>query len=709
LKCRTITTGSSLRLILGPLIFAVGLAGAQTEPCSLKVNAQVVDKSLNLKPVPKLKLSIRDVTSTRVIQASTGFDGTADLNLACGTYLIRSDEPLEFEGKQFKWDLKVTLTSGVASKLELSNDNAELHVVPNTDAPGRTHDSLAPLLWKHTDFEKGNLKNLSLRSDGLLTLSLHSRRLLLDTSSAYLWALAQDSKGNLYAGGGTSAKLYRIPPDGKGKVLADLHSLEIHAIAVDAKDRVYAATSPDGKIYRITGNGKPEVFYDPKQKYIWALAFDSKGDLFVATGDQGEIHRVTADGKGRVFFKTDETHVRSMAVDSSDHLIVGTDPGGLVLRVSGAGGGFVLYQLAKREVTAVAVTRDGAIYAAGVGNKQRGDAAPAGVAGGSEVYRIEPDGTSRRVWSHAQDVVYTIALDAAGRPLLGAGNKGNVYRIESPTVYTSLLTVPETQVTSLLAAGDGHLYAATGNEGKVYEIGPECEREGTLESAVFDSGVYSEWGQLTFDANLNGGQIAVVTRSGNVDQPQKYWTAWSQPITSPKGARVDSPGARFVQWKATLTASNTGQSPELKEVDLAYLARSAGAPADLNSAPFPAAPRVLPTEPTISEEVEKIRTERHAPMPPAQRSPASAPSVSGQTTMTVKNSTAYELNVFFDGPVSKRLTVEPGASQDVDLAPGTFHVAGRVAAGNVLPFYGDDTYESSAHYTYTFYLDPVGR
>src|ERR1017187_1494364 len=110
------------------------------------------------------------------------------------------------------------------------------------------------------DFEKGNLKNLSLRSDGRLTLAPVSRE-LFDTESSYLWALARDSKGNLYACGGTRAKLYNIPPGGKGKVLADLDALDIHALAVESPDRVYVATSPDGKIYRIAGNGKPEVFY----------------------------------------------------------------------------------------------------------------------------------------------------------------------------------------------------------------------------------------------------------------------------------------------------------------------------------------------------------------------------------------------------------------------------------------------------------------
>src|SRR5690242_1108617 len=70
------------------------------------------------------------------------------------------------------------------------------------------------------DFEKGVLKNLSVRSDGLIFLAPRSPE-LFDSSSAYLWTLAQGSKGNLYSGGGTGSKLFRIPPDGKGKMLAD--------------------------------------------------------------------------------------------------------------------------------------------------------------------------------------------------------------------------------------------------------------------------------------------------------------------------------------------------------------------------------------------------------------------------------------------------------------------------------------------------------
>jgi hypothetical protein len=134
--------------------------------------------------------------------------------------------------------------------------------------------------------------------------------------------------------------------------------------------------------------------------------------------------------------------------------------------------------------------------------------------------------------------------------------------------------------------------------------------------------------------------------------------------------------------------------------------RAAGAPVDFNTAAFPAVPTMLPTEPTVRDEVEKIRSGRYAPMPPAQRSAAPSAGVPGRTTMTVRNSTAYELSVFFDGRISQKLTLAPGASQDLDLAPGTFRVAGRVAAANVLPFYGEETYAGSARYSVEFYIAP---
>src|SRR5271157_2221418 len=73
------------------------------------------------------------------------------------------------------------------------------------------------------DFERGTLKNVSLRSDGRLSLAPEVTE-VYDTSVPYLWAIARDSKGNLYSAGsssgGDTAKLFVIAPGGKSRVLA---------------------------------------------------------------------------------------------------------------------------------------------------------------------------------------------------------------------------------------------------------------------------------------------------------------------------------------------------------------------------------------------------------------------------------------------------------------------------------------------------------
>ena len=158
---------------------------------------------------------------------------------------------------------------------------------------------------------------------------------------------------------------------------------------------------------------------------------------------------------------------------------------------------------------------------------------------GSDVYRIDPAGNPQRVWSHPLDIIYALAFDAQGRLLLGSGNKGCIYRIESDFVHTLLLTAPSTQITAFQAGADGTLYAAAGNVGKIYQLGPGLAHEGSLESDVFDAGFFSQWGRLSFEAHLNGGRIALSARSGNLDRPLKNWSPWSGPIHRRcKGDRV---------------------------------------------------------------------------------------------------------------------------------------------------------------------------
>ncbi len=470
-------------------------------------------------------------------------------------------------------------------------------------------------VWEQSDqaeFTRGTPKKISIRSDGHITLAPEFKE-LDSTNVPYLWAIAEDSKGTLYyAGGaptGATTKIYALSRNAKPKVVAELPGLEVHALAIDAQDRLYAAVLPDAKIYRIDASGKPQLFFDAKSKYIWSLAFDHHDNLFVATGDAGIIYKVAGDGNGSKFFDTEETHVRSMLVDEDDNLIVGTEPSGLVIRITPQGRAFVLYQTNKREVTALA-ERSGVIYAASVGNKPlsvsvtgpapvlpsaqplaSGAGVPhttpnpptlppavgslsASVTGGSEVYRIQKDGSAERIWNSASDIVYAAALDASGNLLLGTGNKGIVYRVDSDQLSTELLNAPPTQVTTFLQGKNGIVYAATGNVGNLYSINPGLEKTGTLESEVLDANDFAYWGKVHLTSALHGGAVSLETRSGNLNHPEKNWSPWSKVDVSELGGSIQSPPARFLQYRLTLTKSSANESPELSVVDIAYLPKN---------------------------------------------------------------------------------------------------------------------------------------
>src|ERR1700681_3387099 len=248
--------------------------------------------------------------------------------------------------------------------------------------------------WEQSTFEellKGTPKGVALRSEGGLELAPVFKA-LATTRSTYIWSIASDAAGNVYAAAGSPARVYRISPDGEIATIFEPQELQVQALVVDKKSGiVYAATAPDGKVYRLaTGRTAPvkgaavapsdgkkwsaTPYFDPGSKYIWDIVVDNAGALYVATGDHGEIYKVSANGQNSLFFKSDEVHIRVLAFDPSGNLIAGSDGSGLVYRIAPNGEAFVLYSAPKKEITALAIDHAGNIYAAAAGEKRSGTA-----------------------------------------------------------------------------------------------------------------------------------------------------------------------------------------------------------------------------------------------------------------------------------------------------------------------------------------------
>lgn len=506
--------------------------------------------------------------------------------------------------------------------------------------------------WRQSNFDEfdsGTAHGVAIRSDGRIVLAPKFTQ-FVDPNLAYLWSLRVDSKGNLYAAGGTNAKVLKIDSAGKMTTAFESEELTAQVVTLDKNDNLYVATSPDGKVYKVTPNGQKSVFFDPKMKYIWDLALGPDGTVYVATGDTGKIFSVTPDGKGSEFYTSSETHIRALALDGKGNLLAGTEPDGLVLRIplaadppaaapkrdnakantakqdppaadTNASGNvrnaFVIYETAKKEITALLPDNSGNLYVGAIGEKTRGNqtlvfpqaqqqnpgqAAPAAQPGqtatititagapgqpqaspflpfpnlmSSSVYRLAPDGSPEEVWTSRDASVYALGFGADGKLLMGVGNEGSVMQLDQNRVFSRLAKTASEQVTGFARAASGKVYVATSNPANVFTLGPDLETEGSLESQTFDAKMFSHWGHVTWWGQSASGAdsgVELYVRAGNTSDPADSWSPWSGPYHDPKGEQIQSPAARFVQWKAVLKGAKT--PPEVSWVDIGYLPKN---------------------------------------------------------------------------------------------------------------------------------------
>jgi len=197
-------------------------------------------------------------------------------------------------------------------------------------------------------------------------------------------------------------------------------------------------------------------------------------------------------------------------------------------------------------------------------------AAPLNLAnlGGSEVYRLSPDGSPKTIWSSRDDLVYALAFDNQNRLLAGTGNRGKIYAMVGNNQYIDLAQASANQVTAFARAPKGGLYAATANLGKIFLLGPNSVSDGSYESDVFDAKNFSKWGRVEVRGN---GSYDIFARSGNVDNPDRNWSAWKK-VDLERDLPIDAPAARFIQWKATLQPGS--QMPVLDSVVVNYLPKN---------------------------------------------------------------------------------------------------------------------------------------
>jgi len=390
-------------------------------------------------------------------------------------------------------------------------------------------------------------------------------------SAYYIWSLLPDRRGGLYAGTGDQGKIFKLERTGKSVLLFDSLELDILSLALDAKGNLYAGTSPDGIVYIVDWDGNARTFFDSPERYVWDLAFDDKGNLYAATGEQGKVFRIDPSGNAELFYDSPETNVLCILYDrKDDRFLLGGEGAGLLLSVDKKGNARVLFDSPRTEVGALHLDEKGRIWAGCSGSEE-----PGTNEGGRQqtkkalLYRIEPNGTAVLHWQSDAEFIYAIAPGAEGSVLVGTGTPGSLVRVSEGGEATEIRRMVESQVLAIERTDEG-MFVATGNQGNLYRLGPERSQTGMYDSKVRDAVNLARFGILRWWGDVPGGTRAVFsTRSGNRESPDDTWSEW-QPIgEGENGGRIQSPPARFLQWRIELEGKGE-ESPRIDRVSIAY-------------------------------------------------------------------------------------------------------------------------------------------
>lgn len=120
----------------------------------LRVRIVLADAEQRATPVSRYALLVSDnPASAEPRRLLTALDGTVEVRLRPGSYIVESDRPFGFEGKAYQWTQVVELVAGRDTLLELTAANAEVEVSSSasTTAPAAADTDVSSILSRWQD------------------------------------------------------------------------------------------------------------------------------------------------------------------------------------------------------------------------------------------------------------------------------------------------------------------------------------------------------------------------------------------------------------------------------------------------------------------------------------------------------------------------------------------------------------------------------
>jgi outer membrane protein assembly factor BamB len=474
------------------------------------------------------------------------------------------------------------------------------------------------------EFARGTLDGTALDQDGRVGLAPELST-LWGPEQGIVWAVQPAGSDAAFVALSGPGKVLRVREGRDPETWFEaVEETLVTAMVANGSDEVLFGLSPDGTVMRArAGDGSEidvETLVETDALFIWSMLRRPDGALWIGTGVPGKLLRLGPDGEIETVFDAGEDPVRAMAPLPGGGVVIGTGGQGRVVRIDPDDRAFVLLDADETEIVSIAAADDGGIYALATdGAKQPSPQKPSPSAAaqgagavhvvvtpppderesqretperrpkaqpkrpqtfktqpGGGLYRIDADGTTRRIWETTQDMPFAVVPGASGTLLVGTGDSGRVHALDRDGRSARLLRIPSNQVSAMAIDAAGRVLLGGTTDARLEILGAGPRSEGSYLSPAVDAGSVADWGRLLWDAALpRGASLRVQVRSGNTSEPDDTWSPWVDlgSAGSDSAAETTVPAARWFQARFELSAAR-GDSPLLRRIEIAYQARN---------------------------------------------------------------------------------------------------------------------------------------
>lgn len=445
------------------------------------------------------------------------------------------------------------------------------------------------------DFERGRLNGVSINEKGQLYLA-PTMKSILDKKDLFIWKLAADTAGNIFAASGNKGRIYKISKKSTDIIYQDDKS-SVTALHAASDGTVYAALSPGGSIIAIKGHNK-SLYAKLPVTYIWDLQKAPGGGVLAATGNPAAVYHIKSTGNYRLLFTAkSENHFLCLGINRAGTVYAGSEGNGRLYRIQNNKGKAV-YDSYENEISSLLVLNNGeVVFGTATPRKLRSpqnfnykDTFPFNEQENrtatqsdtkkkkktkrfqrNSIYKLTLEDKVIKLATFDKTSIHSLAADSNGSLYAGSGDLGVIYRIAKDGTVSRLIRLRHDRVLDLLLTPDG-LYAATGNDGGVFQLDFKTKLSGEYISRIFDCQSRVTWGAIRWAGEIpENTTVSAATRTGDTDSPDDSWSNWEQTKKVNGNNQIVSPKARYLQYKLIFSSTKTGSTPLLHSVTLPFL------------------------------------------------------------------------------------------------------------------------------------------